>query len=220
VPGFATRPVSFAGLIRGKRHDGGRDEIEQVAAQLGMQAYYAPSMRNGAPLVSDEDRGNAILTNLRMTDTSAHELPFERQRRVAVAATVHGVRTNGEPWSLRVASVHLDNMVGARRLWIAGAEYGRVRQTRGLLRSLGATAPMIVGGDFNTWFGFADSAYREAQRAFPQTRVSDRRATFGGLLRLDHLFYRLPAGWTFDFSRASDRFGSDHYPLIATLTIQ
>jgi endonuclease/exonuclease/phosphatase family metal-dependent hydrolase len=182
-----------------------------------MNAYYVPSMRNGGPLVSDEDRGNAILSDLPLSGFTAVELPFERQRRVAVAATATGSDASGRAWRLRLVSAHLDNMVGAKRLWIAGGEYGRARQARGLVSSIPEESPLVLGGDFNTWFGFSDRAYIETARMFPQTRVSDRRATFRGILRLDHLFYRLPDGWTASLRRAESRFGSDHYPLIATV---
>ncbi|MGB2716462.1 MAG: endonuclease/exonuclease/phosphatase family protein, partial [Vicinamibacterales bacterium] len=218
VPSVLSQSALFASRLRGQREDGGRDEIESIASRLDMSAYYVPSMRNGSPLFSDEDRGNAILSSLPMSDLSAFELPFERQRRVAVGASVSGSTADGSPWHLRVVSAHLDNMAGPRRLWLA-AEFGRVRQTRGLLSQFADSRSIVVGGDFNTWFGFADQAFREAARAFPQTRVTDRRATFRGLLRLDHLFFRLPDGWRADFHRANANYGSDHYPLIATITL-
>jgi endonuclease/exonuclease/phosphatase family metal-dependent hydrolase len=204
--------------LSGLREDGGRDEIESIASRLEMNAYYVPSMRNGSPVFSDEDRGNAILSSLPLSDLAAFELPFERQRRVAVGASVSGTSAGGGPWRLRLVSAHLDNMAGPKRLWLA-AEFGRVRQTRGLLSQFSDADSIVLGGDFNTWFGFADQAFREAAKAFPQTRVSDRRATFHGLLRLDHLFFRLPDGWRARFHRADDNYGSDHYPLVATITL-
>jgi endonuclease/exonuclease/phosphatase family metal-dependent hydrolase len=133
---------------------------------------------------------------------------------VAVAATVAGTTPWGRPWRLRVVSAHLDNMVGARRLWIAGGEFGRTRQARGLVSALADQGPLVLGADLNSWFGFRDGAYRAASSAFPQTPVSDRRATFHGLLRLDHLFFRLGDGWTAQFGRADATYGSDHYPLV------
>ena len=75
----------------------------------------------------------------------------------------------------------------------------------------------MLGADLNTWFGFRAGAYREAAQAFPETHVTDRRATFRGMLRLDHLFFRLDDGWRAAYRRADDRYGSDHYPLIGTI---
>jgi endonuclease/exonuclease/phosphatase family metal-dependent hydrolase len=216
VPHVLDRHASFAGLIRSARHEGTREEIETVATSLGLHAYYVPSMRNGGP-PSDEDRGNAILSTVPLHDLSAIELPFERQRRVAVAATVRGRTLDGKPWSLRVLSAHLDNMSGWRRLWVAGGELGRLRQVRGLLAAVDGDRPLVLGADLNTWFGFRDSAYLAAARALPEGNDIDRRATFRGLLRLDHLFFRLNPGWRATSRRAEDNYGSDHYPLIGTI---
>jgi endonuclease/exonuclease/phosphatase family metal-dependent hydrolase len=207
--------VAFAPRIRRGSPD---REIEELARTLGMSLYYVPSMRNGAPGQTDEDRGNAILSTLPLDQLTAIELPFERQRRVAVAARVSGVTAGGTPWQLRVASVHLDNRVGMNKVWI-GSEYARTRQARGLRDALEGDEPLVVAGDFNTWFGFADAAFRETQRAFPQTVVTDRRRTFLGLMRLDHVFYRLPSGWGAQVRRAESRMGSDHHPLITTVTV-
>jgi len=146
-------------------------------------------------------------------------LPFERQRRVAVAATVSGHSSDGRPWRLRIVSTHLDNMVGARRGWIIGGEYGRIRQARALLQYLRGEGAVVLGGDFNTWFGFGERTYAEIARLFPDSDPLDRRPTFMGLMRLDHLFFRLPEGWKGQFRRAAERYGSDHYPLVGTLTV-
>ena len=220
VPTELDGSASFASLIRTLRPDGRREEIENVAHRAGLHAYYVPSMRNGGPAISAEDRGNAILSTVPLGELGAIELPFERQRRVAVAATVAGATTTGAPWRLRVVSAHLDNMVGARRLWIAGGEFGRTRQARGLVTALADEKTLVLGGDLNTWFGFQDGAYRTAAAAFPQTHVSDRRATFHGLLRLDHLFFRLDPGWSSRFRRAEHTYGSDHFPLIGEITFR
>jgi endonuclease/exonuclease/phosphatase family metal-dependent hydrolase len=214
VPALLDLHAAFAGRLGGARDLQSR-QVEEIGRQLGLGVYYVPSMRNGGP-ASEEDRGNAILSSLPLTDLRAMELPFERQRRVAVAATLTGYASTGAPWRVRVVSAHLDNMAGARRAWV-GAEYGRARQARSLASLLDDGEPTILAGDFNTWFGFSDQAYLETARAFPETRITDRRPTFHGLLRLDHVFYRLAPGWRADFQRGSSRYGSDHYPLVGAL---
>ena len=220
VPGQLPPGARFAAEIR-ERH-GAREEIESTAAALGLHGFYVPSMRNGPPVLSDEDRGNAILSTLPLTDLAAIELPHERQRRVAVAATVRGETPSGAPWTLRLASAHLDTMSGPARLWVAGGEWARTRQVRGLLAALDVRTgpPFVLGADLNTLFGFRDRAYVEALAAFPQTRVTDGRKTFMNLLRLDHLFFRLPDGWHAEFRRADDRYGSDHYPLVGSVQVR
>jgi endonuclease/exonuclease/phosphatase family metal-dependent hydrolase len=219
VPRAADGPLAFAAAIRAGRPGGERIGIRAAAGALGLHAYYVPSMRNGGPSVSDEDRGNAIVSTLPLTGLAALELPFERQRRVAVAATIEGTSSSGTPWRLRVVSAHLDNGGGLRRLWFAGGELGRLRQARGLVAALERESPLVLGADMNTWFGFRDSAYLAAARAFPDTVVTDRRPTFQGLLRLDHVFFRLPAGWTGRVERLDERYGSDHYPLVGTIEL-
>jgi endonuclease/exonuclease/phosphatase family metal-dependent hydrolase len=210
------RLVTGAGFAR--RFEGASDSgsIDSVAARLGMFVYYVPSMRNGASGPA-EDRGNAILSDLPLSHLEAIELPFEKQRRVAVSAVVEGTTREGREWRLRVVSAHLDNSV-PRRAWIA-SEYGRARQARGLVALLRGDVPTVLGGDFNTWFGFSDQAFLETALAFPQTPTSDTRATFRGLLRLDHFFCRLPPGWRVDAVRGDDRFGSDHSPLVGAIHI-
>ncbi len=215
IPAHPESGFAFARQLGGASKSSADRDIEEVARDLDLAVYYVPSMRNGG-LTSTQDRGNAILSSIPLDELAAIELPFERQRRVAIAATVTGQTRTGASWSLRVASVHLDNLGSVRRAWIA-SEYGRARQARSVTDVLGGSGPTILGGDFNTWFGFSDQAYIETARAFPDTRVTDRRATFRGLLRLDHMFFRLARGWRMEVHRAPSAFGSDHYPLVGTL---
>lgn len=152
VPARLSEAAAYAGRLGNRliRQDAARD-IASIARATQLGAYYEPSMRNGGA-ASNEDRGNAILSNLPLTDLTAIELPFERQRRVAVAATVAGVTSAGSCWQLRVVSAHLDNMVGPRRLWFAGGEYARARQARALVAFLADANAAALGGDFNCIF--------------------------------------------------------------------
>ena len=193
-----------------------RQDIVSIASTLGLSLAYVPSMRNGNPSETDEDRGNAILSSEPLSNVSAVELPFERQRRVAIDATVSGATADGTPWSLRVTNVHLDNRAPARRLWLFSIAT-RLRQARGLLLALATDGPAVVGGDFNTWYGFDDPVFEELATAFGSKIPDDRRPTFAGLLRLDHIFFRLPGG-TQPATARLEKFGSDHHPLMATLS--
>lgn len=213
-----TLPVPRA--IRPSVPGAARHDIVSIAHSLGLALYYAPSMRNGPSDQTDEDRGNAILSTEPLSTFSAVELPFERQRRVAVSAVVTGRNLAGHPWRLRVVSAHLDSLASARRLWISGPRT-RGRQTRGLLDALDAAGsrhePIVLGGDLNTWLGFSDPAYLALARVLPDAARHDRRPTFGGLLRLDHLFARLPRPWTVGATRVDDRLGSDHHAILARI---
>jgi endonuclease/exonuclease/phosphatase family metal-dependent hydrolase len=173
-------------------------------------------MRNG---IENEDRGSAIVSTLGLSDVEAIELPLERQRRVTVAATVRGRTSSGVDWRFKVASVHLENRAGARRLWLL-APGGRTHQAQALLSALPANEPGIVGGDFNTWFGSREGAWQTLDRAYGSVRVPQDKPTFTKpALTLDHLFFRLPDGWTATYRRLDDTYGSDHYPLLATVKV-
>jgi endonuclease/exonuclease/phosphatase family metal-dependent hydrolase len=171
-------------------------------------------MRNGGPNGVGEDRGNAILSSRPLTDLSALVLPLERQRRVAVMATIAGRSPAGGNWTLRMVTVHLSNFVG-HHLWLF-SEAARMRQARSLIRAIDDDTPTVLGGDLNAWFGTADGAYQEIARRFDPVVAIDPRPT-RGVLRLDHQFFRLPAGSRVTVRRADDRYGSDHYPLVATV---
>jgi endonuclease/exonuclease/phosphatase family metal-dependent hydrolase len=215
VPRRLSRADRAAGAIATPPPGGERTDIVRAAASLGLSLFYAPSMRNGSPRESDEDRGNAILSTEPLSELTAIELPFERQRRVSIEATVSGMDAGGEPWTMRLTDVHLDNRAPARRLWLLG-EATRLRQARGLRTALTGQTPAVLGGDLNTWNGFGDAAYRELAGAFTSDARHEARPTFAGLLRLDHLLFRLPDGWSARTTRL-ERFGSDHHPLLAEL---
>jgi endonuclease/exonuclease/phosphatase family metal-dependent hydrolase len=187
----------------------GRLDIVDAARRLGLAVFYAPSMRNGA--ARPEDRGNAILSTLPLADLQVIELPFERQRRVAVAASV---AVPGTSRRIVVASAHLDNRGSLRRLVVLSSA-ARRRQAQGLIAALPGEGPAVVGGDLNTWLSGREGALIELRRAFPDTPPA-RGATFGSL-RLDYLFFRLEPGWRASWHAVDERYQSDHRPVVARL---
>jgi endonuclease/exonuclease/phosphatase family metal-dependent hydrolase len=198
--------------------DGTRQQITDVASRLGASAFYVPSMRNGlTPGNSDgEDRGNAILSNLPLSEFTAIELPLVRQRRVAVAATIGGGR--GGARRFRVVSAHLEAGAGLSRLLIFSSGV-RAQQARTLITALEGDGPVVIGADLNTWADARNErAFLELRRAFPQTPSPGVSPTFRLGLMLDYLFFRLPHGWTVRSQRIGSRFGSDHHPLLARLS--
>jgi endonuclease/exonuclease/phosphatase family metal-dependent hydrolase len=212
VPSLAG--VAWAATQRVVGIDRERVEALRAAERLGLSAFYVPSMRNGSPEATKEDRGNAILSTRPLTDLTAIELPLEHQRRVALAATVNFDGSGGAT-SVRVICTHFTNMV-MHHLWIL-SESGRLRQARALAQHLPPEGPLIVGGDLNSWFGYRDAAYRQLAETLKPADVEDRRATFGPM-RLDHLLFRVPEGWRTQLRRADSKYGSDHYPLVGMIT--
>lgn len=214
VPAKEALRALWARLQKPPRIGGTREDIAAIAGRLRLATFYVPSMRNGAPGISDEDRGNAILSTMPLSNLAAIELPLESQRRVALEATVTVTPPGRAAVPLRFVCTHFTNMV-LNRLFVL-SESGRLRQARALAGVLPADGPLIVGGDFNSWFGYRDGAFKELARLVPPASSDDRRATFGPM-RLDHILLRLPPGWKASVRRAGSRYGSDHYPLVAVI---
>jgi endonuclease/exonuclease/phosphatase family metal-dependent hydrolase len=214
VPSRDEPALRWAGAERPAGPHGAREDAVAAARRLRLNAVYIPSMRNGAPDATNEDRGNAIFSTLPLADVTAVELPLERQRRVAIETTVTLRDAHGHPVPVRLVDTHLTNMV-LHHLWVL-SESGRARQAHALKTQIPSDGALIVGGDFNAWFGFLDSAYRELARGLRRPDVGDSRPTFGPL-RLDHLLFRLPSGWHTVMRRADSRYGSDHYPLVTEI---
>ena len=85
------------------------------------------------------------------------------------------------------------------------------------MQALGATSiPTIVAGDFNTSWGDDEPAVKTLRRAYPDAPPTGGTTWTRGLMsaKLDHVFARVPNA-TVDVRRSRDRYGSDHFPLIA-----
>jgi endonuclease/exonuclease/phosphatase family metal-dependent hydrolase len=215
-------PQRLVAPIREAPPSGERLDIAEIARRLGLHLFYAPSMPNGATAADApaEDRGNAILSTLPLAELAAVELPFEVQRRVAVAATIGGVTQRGARWTLRLASGHLDTRSRWSRV-LDSFGTGRGRQANALGSWLEGDA-VLLGADLNTWGpGFLEDALEILYRRFPQSvRGSEATYNAGGVLgrRLDHLLYRLPSGRV-DVQRVASRYGSDHHPLVGVVRL-
>jgi endonuclease/exonuclease/phosphatase family metal-dependent hydrolase len=187
----------------------------EIAAALGLNVYYLPTMRNGRGTAPDarEDRGLAILSSLPLSHLQAIELPLERQRRPAAAATIRLETSAGETLNLRLVNVHLESRSSARRLWVA-SPHARNRQGDALTASLNDAVPTVLEGDLNTWAN-REPVLERLGRMF--TSCTDGRPTYGYGLHLDRFFARLPAGWTMTCRRLDEKYGSDHYPVVAVI---
>ena len=191
---------------------GERVDVVGLAEELGLWLAYAPAMRNGP----HEDRGNAILSTIPLTKPVAVALPVSRQRRVTVAATVTARRSSGEPWSLQVASVHLESQPE----WWRSPEAERLEQAEALVALLPEANAAVAGGDFNTKTrGREEALVGVMLRAYPDTPSFPTGPTYQkayGIYReyLDYLFFRLPDDARADYRRVDRIYGSDHYPIL------
>jgi endonuclease/exonuclease/phosphatase family metal-dependent hydrolase len=203
-PRIAPRPPS-----------GTRVPTPDLARRLGLHLIYVPSMRNGPGDASHrEDRGPAILSTMTLTDPHAIELPFERQRRVAVAARIANVTHDDDLW---VVNVHLENRTGGRRFWLE-APSARARQARALVKKFLPDGPAILGGDLNTWAS-NEPTIDLLKDVFDTPVGDDSRDTLPGVGRIDYLLARLPSGWTMTSRRLDSQYGSDHFPVLGILSL-
>jgi endonuclease/exonuclease/phosphatase family metal-dependent hydrolase len=198
---------------------GDRIDIMESARTLGLWLFYVPSMRNGAAGEGSggEDKGNAILSTVALRELTAIELPFEKYRRVATAATLDGASSAGAPWQLRICNVHLDGRARFPR-YLQSAGAGRLRQARALLPWL-PEVPAVLGGDLNTWApGFLETVVPFIREKFPQPVELDDQTTvvarFVPDRRVDYILFNLPRGLTGRYEKVHNRYGSDHHPLL------
>ena len=211
---------------------GDRPDIVNAARRCGLAFIYVPATRNGVEEFDGmrEDKGNAILSTLPLSDFIAIEVPMVAQRRVSVAATMHG--PHGD--SLRVVSVHLNNFPSPWRfaktggmtrvqqaLSVADALDRAEREREGSDDSDGYRIPTIAAGDFNTWSAH-ETALQRLRDYFPDSPPFQGKATRTGFAT-DHLLFRKKTvpdtrpGSIIDgsYRRMNDPYYSDHYPLIA-----
>ena len=120
-------------------------DILAIAKQFDLSVAYVPSMRNGSAtsLSEREDRGNAILTTEFLLDVRAIELPFGKQRRVALSASV-----GSGSQVVRVITTHFDT--NDHRVTQALALGERITFLN--------DHPLFVGGDLNARRGLHDGA--------------------------------------------------------------
>jgi endonuclease/exonuclease/phosphatase family metal-dependent hydrolase len=192
-------------------------DVRGLAEKFGLSVAYVPSMRNGSAtsLTEREDRGNAILSTEQFIDATAIELPFGKQRRVAVTALIPA-RGGERARSIRVVSTHFDT------------NGDRVAQATALGERLTflSDVPLFVGGDLNSRGGMQDNAVLALASRFPLASCGTGRTNRWPLRldvlipigRLDHIFAATTLG---DIARNCETlpqaYNSDHLPLLMTL---
>jgi endonuclease/exonuclease/phosphatase family metal-dependent hydrolase len=212
VPGTYPAGLQVPKAIRPRRP---AMDIREIAARFGLSLAYVPSMRNGpATAVSErEDRGNAILSTEPLLDAHAIELPFGKQRRVAVTAVV---APRGAAPSLRVVSTHFDT--NGERAAQAEALSERLMSFTDM--------PLVVGGDLNSRGGERDDAVLAMASRIPMASCGTGRTNRWPLRldvlfpigRLDYMFADTTSGDLVDSCETlSDAYDSDHLPLLMTL---
>lgn len=226
VPGFPEGSERQP-TVRERASDRERIDLITIADRCRLALFYVPSSRNGDKEYADgrEDLGNAILSTLPLQDPFAIELPHEASRRVAAGAAVQLPSVG----PIRFVSVHFNTFPGPWKLLRTGNS-SRVRQAlafgeglvvvEGQLGTL--AAPVVAGGDLNTW-STQEGAFRQMLRLFPESPAWHGEPTRGSF-PTDHLFFR--TGSAADsvtkpnsYRRITNDYNSDHYPVIAWLSL-
>lgn len=190
-------------------------DVHEIAEKFGLSVAYVPSMRNGpdTELGEREDRGNAILSTEPMTDVQALELPFGKQRRVAVSALI---AARGATLPIRVVSTHFDTN---------GDRAAQAAALSDRLMSL-TDAPLFVGGDLNSRGGMDDDAVLAIAHRLPMAPCGTGRTNrwplrIDVLLPIGRLDYMFAGTSAEDLMRSCetlpDAYNSDHLPLLMTL---
>ena len=200
-------PGDFVLLLQEVVIDRGH-ELKPRIGERALATVYAP-VRTTPTRTS----GNAIVSTLALANMRIIELPWQRQPRSAIEAQI-----DIDHHQLFVVCAHLENRIS---FWRGGlfSDTARRRQAEALLAALPPSGAGIVGGDFNTWLGPNEPAWRTLLRRFPDTPAGRSEPTFHDRLVLDHLFFDLPDGWQVTRRVVSDRYGSDHHPVLAVIAV-
>jgi len=192
------------------------EDIIRVADCEHLWLYYVPSMRNGKQTgTASQDRGNAILSTMLLSNFRAIELPYEHQRRVTLGATV----TLSNRDSIDVFAVHLDTSKEFSKGWILTGNGARETQMQAVIdstRGLAGLDHVVITGDLNGGGG----AVTVLDHIVKQTRCPGPTFQLLGVfpVTLDHVFVRLPSTWqTGSCERPKDKWGSDHWPFTLPL---
>ncbi len=229
--------------VKEESRPGERVDVVEAARRCGLALAYVPATRNGTAEYDGEreDKGNAILSTLPLSDIIAIEMPMVAQRRVELAATLRDA--GGD--SLRVVSVHLNTFPPPWRLLRTGGS-SRVRQALTLVDALeraelersGRTADTafaacyptcdeeetakylistVAGGDINTWTG-GGTALKHLYLHFPDSPPYDPTPTRTSF-RTDHILFRRAATGSVgsvvegSYRTFDSAFYSDHHPI-------
>ncbi len=210
--GLNGRYVALGNGERVTHEDGGRGWQSPVALLRGEEGLFFDERRE---LTSFQRRrlaeakrrepgswGVALLTNLPVDELSVRELPQLRRdktRREYIVATL----SDGDQ------KFHAVSLHGAH---LTHGSLGQYRVLRRALDELSATAPVIVGGDFNCWRPLL-------RTVLPQWRSGVRAKTWPSWFphsQIDHLLVRGP--WSLKDPHAV-RTPSDHRALVMEATL-
>lgn len=197
------RPMRDYVILLQETVEGNEFDAMSFARAHRLHSYY-----DGVRMTERGLSGNAIISTRPLEDVRGIPLPRERRVRKALAATIEV-----EGYKLFAVSAHLENRSNWTKSLAIFSDAARGRQADALLRAI-PSGPGFVGGDFNTWLGPTESAWRKLLRRFRDTPREGPEPTFEDHLVLDHLFFDLPDRWVATRYVVPNRYGSDHHPVV------
>jgi len=199
-------PVRDYALLLQEAIERGEHDVVAIGKARNLSTFFS-EVRRSSRAVS----GNAIVSTQPLLMPSVIDLPRQRQRRGAVAATIElsGAR-------VLVINAHFENRASLLRALFSDTARGR--QADALLGALPSAGTIVLGGDFNTWLGPTEPAWRKLAARFPDTPGGPFEPTFRGRLILDHLFFDVPDQWQIVRLVAKETYGSDHSPVIGIIS--
>jgi endonuclease/exonuclease/phosphatase family metal-dependent hydrolase len=207
--------VGLQELDSGRSRSSGADQAALIAAELGWKYHFHPAMRRG-----DEQYGDAIVSRFPLTLERAVELPG--------AAPWYCRETRGAIWmkaETNLGPVHIINS----HFGLGRAE--RVAQARLLigpdwLESISAATPAVLLGDFNSvpvgrTYRMIATRLRDVRTLVRPRRPFRTFPTRFPSLAVDHIFINaaLHATSLSVHRTPLSRIASDHFPLVAELTL-
>jgi endonuclease/exonuclease/phosphatase family metal-dependent hydrolase len=194
------------------RRSGKVHQASKLGELCGLKSFYGPTQHYEGGLY-----GNAILTNLPVSDILIHPLPYTDATpelttypRAAIAVTV--TAPDGKP--LRFISTHFQHNV----------ETDRVNQSHAineLFAADGDNLRTILAGDMNAIPGsepvqVLETKWQNAVDEAAAPTVPSQNPTS----RIDYIFYRSKAQFQVEETRVIDEaMASDHRPVFAVLTL-
>lgn len=198
-------PRDFVLLLQ-EAVQGGAHDPASVARARHLAAYSVVVRRVGT-----RGSGNTILSTLPLTNMREIVLPRARQMRSAAEATI-----SIDGLSLFVVDAHLENRISILRGPLF-SDTARGHQADALLQAIPPSGHGIAGGDFNTWLGPNEPAWKKFLARFHDTPPERSQPTFRDHLVLDHLFFDLPEGWRVIRRVIHERYRSDHNPVVGLI---
>ncbi|MCB5176170.1 MULTISPECIES: endonuclease/exonuclease/phosphatase family protein [Microvirga] len=208
--------VALQEVRAGRVHAGASDQAAAVAAQLGMDLHFQPTIR-----ILGDQYGIAVLSRHPSRIVKSGRLPtlsakpaFEKRCALWVSVEVGGQ-------AVQVVNAHLSLRSGERRTQAAallGPDW---------MGHPDCADPAVLLGDFNAppysrSYRLMADRLRDAQLSNPAGEPQPTFHTRAPVLRLDHVFVtdRVEVVSAAPIRNPLTRVASDHYPLLAELRVR